>query len=145
MTIWTPVLDRSKPLYLAIADAISRDVDGGTFPDGARLPPQRELAWKLGVTLGTVTRAYREAEERGLLAGEVGRGSYIRRHKAAAPISTPQADEAGTIDLGTAIAPPVANLRKFFVDIFASQKGSYNCFKIESWFRRSLQPWPAFG
>ncbi len=113
MTIWTPVLDRSKPLYLAIADAISRDVDGGTLPDGARLPPQRELAWKLGVTLGTVTRAYREAEERGLLAGEVGRGSYIRRHKAAAPISTPQADEAGTIDLGTAIAPPVVTSEEF--------------------------------
>ena len=29
--------------------------------------------------VGTVTRAYKEAEERGLLAGEVGRGSYIRR------------------------------------------------------------------
>ena len=67
MTIWTPVLDRSKPLYLAIADAIARDVEGGTLAQGARLPPQRELAWKLGVTLGTVTRAYKEAEERGLM------------------------------------------------------------------------------
>ena len=71
MTIWTPVLDRSKPIYLAIADAITHDVEGGTLPTGTRLPPQRDLAWRLGVTLGTITRAYKEAEGRGLLAGEV--------------------------------------------------------------------------
>ena len=62
MTIWVPTLDRSKPLYLAIADAISADVDGGRLAKGDRLPPQRDLAWKLGVTLGTVTRGYKQAE-----------------------------------------------------------------------------------
>ncbi|MGH6962803.1 MAG: PLP-dependent aminotransferase family protein, partial [Dongiaceae bacterium] len=31
-----------------------------------------------GVTVGTVTRAYAEAERRGLIKGEVGRGTYIR-------------------------------------------------------------------
>lgn len=113
MTIWTPVLDRSKPLYLAIADAIARDVDGGTLAQGARLPPQRELAWKLGVTLGTVTRAYKEAEERGLLAGEVGRGSYIRKPRATAPLPVPTAEADGVIDLGHAIAPPVVTSEEF--------------------------------
>ena len=82
MTIWQPELDRSKPLYLAIADAMLRDVEGGLLREGVRLPPQRDLAWKLGVTLGTVTRAYKEAETRGLLEGEVGRGSYIRKRPA---------------------------------------------------------------
>lgn len=105
MTIWQPSLDRSKPLYLAIADAVARDVTDGILPEGARLPPQRELAWKLGVTLGTVTRAYRVAETRGFLNGEVGRGSYVRRPISASPLAVP--DDQGLVDLSHAVPPPV--------------------------------------
>ncbi len=122
MTIWTPVLDRSKPLYLAIADAISRDVDGGTLPDGARLPPQRELAWKLGVTLGTITRAYKEAEERGLLAGEVGRGSYIRKARLSSPLPSPPLDFADIVDLSHAIPPPIVTAEEFDLAMAAIQR-----------------------
>jgi DNA-binding transcriptional MocR family regulator len=107
MTIWQPELDRSKPLYLAIADAMARDVDGGTLRDGARLPPQRDLAWKLGVTLGTVTRAYKEAEKRGLLEGEVGRGSYIRKTPQMTMLSRAPGDTDDVVDLSHAIPPPV--------------------------------------
>jgi len=42
------------------------------------LPTQRELATRLGVTVTTVTRAYAEADRRGLVRGEVGRGTYAR-------------------------------------------------------------------
>ncbi len=107
MTIWQPELDRSKPLYLAIADAMLRDVDSGTLQEGSRLPPQRDLAWKLGVTLGTVTRAYREAENRGLLEGEVGRGSYIRKRPQVNSLAASAQDGDGTIDLSHAIPPPI--------------------------------------
>jgi DNA-binding transcriptional MocR family regulator len=41
------------------------------------LPPQRDLAWKLKVTVGTIARAYTEAARRGLVSGEVGRGTYV--------------------------------------------------------------------
>jgi DNA-binding transcriptional MocR family regulator len=107
MTIWVPELDRSKPLYLAIADAMKRDVDGGVLLDGMRLPPQRDLAWKLGVTLGTVTRAYKEAETRGLLEGEVGRGSYIRKRPQASALPSSVTEQEGIIDLTHAVPPPV--------------------------------------
>jgi DNA-binding transcriptional MocR family regulator len=107
MTIWQPELDRSKPLYLAIADAMTRDVEGGVLQEGFRLPPQRDLAWKLGVTLGTVTRAYKEAENRGLLEGEVGRGSYIRRKPQVSSLVSTSQELDGTIDLSQAIPPPV--------------------------------------
>ncbi|MCA0434597.1 MAG: PLP-dependent aminotransferase family protein [Proteobacteria bacterium] len=113
MTIWTPVLDRSKPLYIAIADAISKDVEGGTLPEGVRLPPQRDLAWRLGVTLGTVTRAYKEAEERGLLAGEVGRGSYVRRQRQAIPMPPTNPDQTTVIDLSHAVPAPVVTTEEF--------------------------------
>ena len=113
MTIWTPTLDRTKPLYLAIADAIAQDVEAGTLAKGDRLPPQRDLAWKLGVTLGTVTRAYKQAEERGLLSGEVGRGSYIRHEHAVRAIPPLASGQDGLIDLTHAIPPPVVTAQEF--------------------------------
>lgn len=77
--IWVPDLTRFEgPKYRAIAAALAEGIRDGTLQPGDRLPPQRELAWALGVTVGTITRAYQEAEQNGLVAGEVGRGTYIR-------------------------------------------------------------------
>jgi len=78
MTMWLPELDEEMPRYLAIAEAIGRDVAAGALPEGARLPTHRGLAEALGVTVGTVTRGYSEAERRGLIVGEVGRGTFVR-------------------------------------------------------------------
>jgi DNA-binding transcriptional MocR family regulator len=66
------------PVYRAIADAIDEDVKTGALRAGARLPPHRDLADRLGVTVTTITRAYTEATRRGLIAGHVGRGTFIR-------------------------------------------------------------------
>jgi DNA-binding transcriptional MocR family regulator len=83
MTIWTPDLsDRRGPLYVALADAIAGGVEDGTLEDGTRLPPHRDLAHRLGVTVGTVSRAYALAEQRGLVSPEVGRGTFVRRPRA---------------------------------------------------------------
>ncbi|MFY2557767.1 GntR family transcriptional regulator, partial [Corallococcus terminator] len=66
MTIWTPNLrGREGPLYRILADALGADIEEGRLAAGARLPTHRELAEKVGVTVGTVTRAYAEAERRG--------------------------------------------------------------------------------
>ncbi len=78
MTMWTPKLEDGAPRYVAIADAIARDVAGGVLAEGTRLPTHRELAETLQVTVGTVTRAYGEAQRRGLTVGEVGRGTFVR-------------------------------------------------------------------
>lgn len=79
MTIWLPEIGASsRPLYLAIADALAADVAAGRLASGDRLPPQRDLADRLGLTVTTVTRAYQEAARRGLVEGEVGRGTYVR-------------------------------------------------------------------
>src|SRR6185437_14597962 len=79
MTSWLPDLARFPgPRYRAIAEALADDVRSGRLAIGARLPTHRDLAWHLKVTVGTVTRAYAEAERRGLIAGEVGRGTYVR-------------------------------------------------------------------
>ncbi|WP_439816177.1 PLP-dependent aminotransferase family protein [Zavarzinia sp. CC-PAN008] len=70
--------DRPGPRYLAIADALAADLRSGRVQAGDRLPTHRDLAWRLGVTVGTITRAYAEAARRGLTDGEVGRGTYAR-------------------------------------------------------------------
>ncbi|QDU65490.1 PLP-dependent aminotransferase family protein [Engelhardtia mirabilis] len=75
---WSPTLDDGQPAYLALADAIARDVRRGKLAAGERLPTQRALAGRLGITPGTVARAYLEAERRGLTRAHVGRGAFVR-------------------------------------------------------------------
>jgi len=76
--MWTPEPDRfSGPRYIAIADAMAESIKLGLLSDGDRLPTHRALADKLGVTVGTITRAYAEAERRGLVTARVGRGTFI--------------------------------------------------------------------
>src|SRR6218665_213431 len=103
MTIWSPDLrERTGPLYRVIADALAEDRAAGRLAPGARLPTHRELAERLGVTVGTVTRAYAEAEKRGLVRGEVGRGTYVRADGVPAHMPAPMdvGDEASPVELG---------------------------------------------
>ncbi len=78
MPTWIPDLaDRPPPLYRAIVGAMQTDILAGRLVPGTRLPTHRDLAWALGVTRGTVARAYDEAERLGLVRGEVGRGTVV--------------------------------------------------------------------
>lgn len=78
MTKWNPELGVSDdPIYLKIARALVADVTSGRLRQGDRLPPQRTLARSLGVSIGTITRAYEEAERRGVVRGETGRGTFV--------------------------------------------------------------------
>lgn len=67
-----------KALYLALADHLAQAIDRGELKAGQQLPTQRELAKQLGVTTGTVTRAFQELGNRGLVSCEVGRGTFVR-------------------------------------------------------------------
>ena len=63
----------------------------------------------LGVTVGTVSRAYAEAERRGLTLGEVGRGTFVRGPAAAETYFYPGSQAAGedSIEMGFAYPAPV--------------------------------------
>lgn len=99
MTIWCPDLkNREGPAYQAIADALAADIQSGRLAAGTRLPTHRDLADALGVTVGTVTRAYNEAQRRSLISGEVGRGTFVGGRTDALPVQ-PAPAEAGLIDL----------------------------------------------
>jgi DNA-binding transcriptional MocR family regulator len=78
MTIWSPDLAKySGSKSQAIVDALSDDLEQGVIAPGTRLPTHRELADKLGIATGTVTRAYALAQRRGLVSGEIGRGTFV--------------------------------------------------------------------
>src|SRR5262249_24253153 len=78
MTSWLPDLTQgSGPLYMRLAERIEESIADGTLPAGAKLPPQRDLAYDSGGTIGTVGRAYALIRERGLVSGEVGRGTFV--------------------------------------------------------------------
>lgn len=130
MNDWLPRLEgRSGPRYRAIADALQQDIADGSLAAGARLPTHRDLAWRLGVTVGTVTRAYVEAERRGLISGEVGRGTYVRpltpdyperdKPDERAQLPLPGRNELEFIDL-SGNAPPPAPLAAAVAEALAS-------------------------
>lgn len=66
-----------KPRYLQIADALENDILSGEIPPGHRLKSHRGLARLTGVTVSTATRAYAEAEHRGLIQTVTGKGTFV--------------------------------------------------------------------
>jgi DNA-binding transcriptional MocR family regulator len=99
--MWTPDLEtEGATLTTRLVNAMAQDIQAGRLAPGTRLPPQRELAQRLGLGIGTVTSAYNLASRRGLIEARVGSGSYV---------ATPPAPEReeGAIMLSHNI-PPLA-------------------------------------
>ncbi|WP_342641022.1 PLP-dependent aminotransferase family protein [Rhodoligotrophos ferricapiens] len=79
MTMWRPdPTALRRPAYLSLADQIARAIVEGKLEAGTRLPTQRHLAEDLQLSTQTVSRAYEELIRRGLLSGEIGRGTFVR-------------------------------------------------------------------
>ncbi|TBU87777.1 MocR-like ectoine utilization transcription factor EhuR [Phytopseudomonas dryadis] len=65
--------------YKTLVQAITADIEQGRLSDGQRLPPQRQVSEALGISVQTVTNAYKELERQGRVRCEVGRGSFVSR------------------------------------------------------------------
>ena len=64
--------------FKVLADRMADDILSGRLPAGARLATHRAFARQHGVAASTATRVYQELSRRGLIVGEVGRGTYVR-------------------------------------------------------------------
>ncbi|MFF7720001.1 PLP-dependent aminotransferase family protein [Streptomyces luteogriseus] len=64
--------------YRRIADRVADDIATGRLRPGQRLPPQRAFARRRGIAPSTAGRVYGELVRRGLVVGEVGRGTFVR-------------------------------------------------------------------
>ena len=94
LSVWIPDLtaiegSRYKALAKAIGDAIKQ---GDLKPD-ERLPTHRSLAEALEVTVGTVSRGYAEAEDRGFVYAVVGRGTFVRGKDEPGMLQIPEQDD----------------------------------------------------
>lgn len=65
--------------YKRLAEALEKSIGEGLIEPGSKLPPHRLLADSLGVTIGTISRAYGELERIGLVVARVGDGTYVRQ------------------------------------------------------------------
>ncbi|ALG90375.1 MULTISPECIES: aminotransferase-like domain-containing protein [Actibacterium] len=86
-TNWPPDLSSaSGSKYIVLLQSLRAAIRSGTLPAQHRLPPVRELAWQLGITPGTVARAYKLANDEGLLDTAVGRGTFVAGDADRAPV-----------------------------------------------------------
>ncbi len=63
--------------YLKLADAVAAEIASGALKPGDRLPPQRSFAYERKIAVSTASRVYTELLRRGLVVGEVGRGTFV--------------------------------------------------------------------
>ena len=66
--------------YTALVDDMAAEIAAGRLKAGERLPPQRQFAYEKGIAASTAARVYAELLRRGLVVGEVGRGTFVAGH-----------------------------------------------------------------
>lgn len=106
MLLQSPWMPRLAEIDASVAErlvlALADDIIEGQLKGGDRLPAHRDLAWQLGVGLGTVTKAYAALERRGLVRSVKGRGMFV---------AIRQAHEDREIDLSSNVPPAMLSAR----------------------------------
>ena len=67
------------PVYLQIAELLTRQIKAGYWHSGERLPTEAELAQSLSVAVGTLRKSLSLLSEQGVLERIQGSGTYVRR------------------------------------------------------------------
>ncbi|ASR39093.1 GntR family transcriptional regulator [Prauserella marina] len=97
--------------FRAIADSVAEDIARGRLRAGERLPPQRRFARQRGIAGSTAARVYGELAVRGLVVGEVGRGTFVRAGRLPpAPALSEPATAAVDLELNFPVLPGNADL-----------------------------------
>ncbi len=102
-----------SPAYRGVADGIRLLVNDGRIAPGTRLPSERDLTDRLGVSRTTISSAYADLKDRGYLTARVGAGSVV-----ALPHGTPASDQLldptsaapGSVNLSVAVPPAAAGM-----------------------------------
>jgi DNA-binding transcriptional MocR family regulator len=112
MVDWRPQIPSGAgSLDEKLAEALATDIANGRLAAGERLPTQRRLAEELSIGLGSVTRAYALATQRGLIEARVGSGSFV----AQPPAARGENAGPGRIDMARNV-PPAAGAERHFAE-----------------------------
>ena len=105
-----------------VAASLQRDIFGGTFKPGDRLPPERELATSLNANRNAVREALKRLEQLGLVETRHGSGTTVKNYLqtgnletligalASAPQSIPPTIWRDALDFRVYYNPAVAHL-----------------------------------
>jgi 2-aminoadipate transaminase len=123
MLLTSPLNSGDKsPLFRQLYEQMKGMIDSGTLPRGSRLPATRELAGQLGLNRTTVSAAYALLESEGLIAGHVGRGSFVTGG-AGAPIDIP-ASASFSRSRPSELLFPLEEFRKSCAEVIASDEAA---------------------
>jgi DNA-binding transcriptional MocR family regulator len=151
MTIWQDKLTTGNlPIYKKLADAIDLAISEGELKADEKLPPQRQLADALNVTVGTITRAYSEAERRGSVVARVGSGTFVKTKSSSQYLgSDKDVNDSRYYDLQSAKAPigmQAEMLKEALVEISDDQQLLNECLSYQpesalKYQRQALTSW----
>jgi len=79
-------LIRPKRMYEQIAEQIEVLIRAGAFTPGVRLPGERELADRIGVSRPSLREALIALETAGLIETRMGDGTYVRQNLSPSPV-----------------------------------------------------------
>jgi len=96
--------------YTALVDAIAADISAGNLKAGERLPPQRHFAYAKGIAASTAARVYAELLRRGLVVGEVGRGTFVAGKSPLPPLRVEPFDDRIDLEFNFPTVPDQAAL-----------------------------------
>ena len=124
------------PTYLQLVHQVEHALRLGYLKPGDQLPKVRDVVASLAINPNTVSKAYRELETKGLIAGRPGQGTFVLT--TLSPVTLPEltglrrslrgwlakADSAGLDDSGIA-ALVASELRDFYERrVVASTRGA---------------------
>jgi GntR family transcriptional regulator / MocR family aminotransferase len=106
---WETLFDlsatRPGPLHMRLAAAIRSAIRDGRVPQGAALPPSRQLAEDLRISRWTVTQAYGQLVTEGYLSAQTGSATRVTW--------APRPDDDAAVRLAGQAAPGPAPLPRF--------------------------------
>jgi DNA-binding FadR family transcriptional regulator len=114
-----PASFRAKQIYEQVADTIREGIESGAFPAGSRLPAERELALRFGVSRPAVREAIGALQNEGRVATRHGSGTYVQSPSGKAsgaverdtlPARDADFSPVSTLEVRMLIEPAVARL-----------------------------------
>ncbi len=66
------------PLHIQISEMLIREIQAGRLVDGQRLEPERVMARRYGIAVGTLRKALSDLTEKGVLVRVQGSGNYVQ-------------------------------------------------------------------
>lgn len=87
----------ATPIRLQLSQILRVAIDNGTFPAGVRIPSERDLAERYGISRASVRESITELIQAGVLFRTVGKGTFVvdtppRSRTEATPLVPPRAD-----------------------------------------------------